>query len=313
MALLSLDEHLLTLHEAFDLVFCPCLIDTKKRDIEAMQDGEIAITLFNGGIRSSEDEEMARLLRQKSKLLIAFGSCACEGCVPGLANLAAAQECLDSSYLSCPTTKNEGAIVPRAETFVPEGTLELPQLCSRLRTLSDVVDVDYFIPGCPPESHRLLDVVRLITSGETLPPKGSILGAGISTVCIECPRCRGEKRLARFHRLHTLLPESGICLVDQGVVCMGLATRDGCGAKCPKAGMPCSGCYGAPEGVQDQGAKMVSALAPLIDIGDTESLGEDEIARRIDAALDTLPDPVGTFYKYSLAASVLKGTLREAD
>ncbi len=49
---------------------------------------------------------------------------------------------------------------------------------------------------------------------------------------------------------------------------MGIATRDGCGAPCPEASMPCTGCYGPPEGISDQGAKMVSALSSILDLGD---------------------------------------------
>ena len=73
--------------------------------------------------------------------------------------------------------------------------------------------------------------------------------------------------------------------------------------------MPCSGCYGPPEGVRDAGASMVAALASVIDIGTVQGLTGDEISRRVDAVLDTLPDYVGTFYKYGLAGSLLKGAM----
>jgi F420-non-reducing hydrogenase small subunit len=88
---------------------------------------------------------------------------------------------------------------------------------------------------------------------------------------------------------------------------MGIATRDGCGALCPKVNMPCTGCYGSPEGVLDQGAKMVAALGSIIDIEDLKGLSEDEILRRIGETIDRMPDLAGTFYKYSLAGSILGG------
>jgi F420-non-reducing hydrogenase small subunit len=88
---------------------------------------------------------------------------------------------------------------------------------------------------------------------------------------------------------------------------MGIATRDGCGALCPKVNMPCTGCYGPPEGVFDQGAKMVSALGSIMDIGETKGLSEDELNSRIDACIGSIPDCAGTFYKYGLPGSLLKG------
>ena len=88
---------------------------------------------------------------------------------------------------------------------------------------------------------------------------------------------------------------------------MGIATRDGCGALCPQVNMPCSGCYGLPEGVLDQGAKMVSALGSVLDIGERKKLTEEQIAEKTDAVIDAAPDLAGTFYKYSVAGCLLRG------
>lgn len=85
---------------------------------------------------------------------------------------------------------------------------------------------------------------------------------------------------------------------------MGPATRSGCGALCPQVGMPCRGCYGPMDGVEDQGAKMLSALASVLDVGE---VGEDEhdLERKIDEAMETIADPAGTFYRFSMAHSML--------
>src|SRR5690242_9073197 len=61
IAVVNLHEKLLDVDAAFDFMFCPCLMDTKKKDIEAMPDKSIAITLFNGAIRTDENAEMAHL------------------------------------------------------------------------------------------------------------------------------------------------------------------------------------------------------------------------------------------------------------
>jgi F420-non-reducing hydrogenase small subunit len=307
IAVVNLHEKILDLDAAFNLMFCPCLLDTKKKDIEAMPDKSIAITLFNGGIRSDENAEMARLLRKKSRVLIAYGSCSYEGCVPGLANLSTKDDILKTSFLDNPTTANPDRIVPTAETVVPEGTLHLPALLEKLLILKDVVEVDYFIPGCPPESARVWDVVETVIQGKPLPPPGSVIGAGTSAVCEECKRTKEDKRIKKFHRTWELIPDKEQCLLDQGIICMGIATRSGCGALCPKVNMPCIGCYGTPEGVLDQGAKMVAALGSIIDIDAVKGLPEEEMPARIAEIMDAIPDPAGTFYKFSLPHSILKG------
>ena len=89
---LAIDDKILQVAEAFEIVFWPCVMDGKTSDVEALADGEIAVCLWNGGIRNSEHEHMARLLRRKSRVLVAFGSCAQEGCIPGLANLSTREQ-----------------------------------------------------------------------------------------------------------------------------------------------------------------------------------------------------------------------------
>ncbi len=69
--------------------------------------------------------------------------------------------------------------------------------------------------------------------------------------------------------------------------------------------MGCRGCYGPMPGVEDQGAKMLSAIASVIGVGDP-SMDEDELERKIDAVVDTIPDPAGTFYRFSMAHSLLQ-------
>jgi F420-non-reducing hydrogenase small subunit len=311
MSLLSLNEKFLELNDHFEIIFCPCLIDTKRADIEAMHDKELDITLINGAIRMSENEEMAMLLRRKSKILVAFGSCACEGCVPGLANLWTSSSHIRTNFTNNITTVNPRGISPLIENERAEGTLRLPFLLERVKTLDQTVEVDYYLPGCPPEEHSVAELFTIFSGRAPLPPKGSVIGAGRTAVCNECPRTKGEKRLVTLSRTFEKAPDDATCLIDQGIICMGIATREGCGCLCPKAAMPCTGCYGPPEGVRDVGARMVSALASVIDIGSLDGLSAVEIARRIDTVLDTLPDYVGTFYKYSLAASLLSGAMRD--
>ena len=301
ISVINLGEAILDFADLFDIVFWPALMDAKYADVADMADGSIDLTLFSGGIRTTENLEMARLLRRKSALLVAFGSCATEGCIPGLANLISTDELISTAFEG-PSTDNPDHVRPTTHWATDGIQLELPALLPIVQTLEQVVDIDYRVPGCPPETERIADVIGLVSAAlegkATLPPRGSVLGAGHSTVCDECRRDREVKKLTRFARLQELPPlQPDLCLLEQGVPCNGPATRDGCGAKCPSAGAPCIGCYGAADGVTDFGARLLSAFASVVDASEADD---------IDHILDGLPDPIGQFYRFSLAGSLLR-------
>jgi len=310
IALVNLHEKILAVADNFDFVFCPCLLDTKKRDIEEMEDGSIAVTFFNGAIRTSENLEMAQILRRKSQVLVGFGACAIDGGIPALSNLHSLADHLHTIYLENPSLANQDGVTPRTSVEVAEGELELPAFWDRVKSLAQTVDVDYFLPGCPPESNRIWEVVETIIEGRPLPPKGSVLGGAASSVCETCSRSKEKKEVARFYRTYEIVPDAERCLLEQGIVCIGAATRDGCGALCPQVNMPCTGCYGPAEGIFDQGAKMLSALGSVADIGSYKGMSEQEIADKADAVFNSIPDQAGAFYKFSLAGSILGGRLR---
>ena len=157
ISILAIDEKILNVAEAFDIVMWPCATDGKVRDVEKMPDQSIDVCLFNGGIRTSEQEYMAQLMRRKSKVLVAFGSCASEGCIPGLANMNSRQEVFDTVYKEGSSTvpENPQDVRPQPETKMPEGTLHLPIFYDTLKTLDQTVDVDYYLPGCPPEAENI--------------------------------------------------------------------------------------------------------------------------------------------------------------
>ncbi len=298
ISILQIDAKILDVDAAFDLVLCPCIADGKVRDIEKLDDGQIDVCLFNGGIRTSEQEYMARLLRRKSKVLVAFGSCACEGGIPGLGNLNDRQSIFDTVYKegSATAPDNPRDLRPQHRTKMPEGTLYLPVFYDTLKTLAQTVEVDYYLPGCPPESDKIWDAITAIVEGK-LPAKGAVLGA-TTTVCDECKRKRTEKKIKKFHRTWQIIPDEETCLLELGLLCCGIATRAGCGALCPQVNSPCIGCHGANEGTEGIGARLMSAIASVIDSNDPE-----EIERIIS---EGIPDPVGTFYRFSLADSLLR-------
>jgi len=262
-----------------------------------MPDKSIDACLFNGAIRNSEQEHMAKMLREKSKIMIAYGSCAYEGCIPGLANLFNRQMIFDRAYIETESTDNKDKIFPQISYQVPEGELTLPEFYNTVKSLRQTVDVDYVVPGCPPEEKTTWLALEALIEGK-LPPKGTVITHNVRAVCDDCPRKRDVKKIKKIYRNYEIIPEPEVCLLEQGLLCAGIATRGGCGAPCPQANMPCTGCYGPVEGVIDQGAHFLSALASVIDSNDPEEI------KRI---VDDIPDPAGSFYRYSLSDSLLRG------
>lgn len=296
IAQLQIGDKLLKLIEVADIVFWPVAIDVKYKDVEAMPDKSIDVCLFNGAIRTSEQKHMAELLRQKSNILIAYGACACNGGIPGLGNLYNRNLIFERAYLETPSTVNGDHILPQTTYNVPEGELDIPEFFDTVSSLSQTIDVDYFIPGCPPEERTTWLALEALIENK-LPPKGTVISHNVKAVCDDCPRKKDVKKIKKFYQPFQIIPEPDICLLEQGLLCAGMATRGGCGAPCPQANMPCTGCYGPVEGVLDQGMHFLSAVASVIDSNDP-----DEIKRIVD----DIPDPAGTFYRYSMPESLLR-------
>jgi len=298
-AVIDLAEDFLTIAEAFDFVFWPVAMDFKLHDVEALHDGEIAVSFINGGIRTSDQENVAKLLRRKSALVVAFGSCAHLGGVPGLANFVKRSDIFEYVYHASPSVVNPDKKEPQELTNTKQGTLTLPEFYDTVHTLDQVIDVDYYLPGCAPPPALIMKAVVVILSGN-LPAKGTVL-APDKSLCDSCRRrgTRPEKTVIReIRRVHEVLLDPDRCFLEQGIICLGPATRDGCGERCINANMPCRGCFGPTGGVRDQGAKFLSALASVIDAND-----EQEIKK----ITDSIVDPAGTFYFYSLPSSMLRG------
>ncbi|MBI5250788.1 MAG: hypothetical protein HY912_14955, partial [Desulfomonile tiedjei] len=217
------------------------------------------------------------------------------GGLPGLINLA--PETLDASK---DTQEDPG----------------LPNTEAVISALSGAVTVDYFLPGCPPTQgllwaalqsllcegeapsrisfaiSRLPEAMGLSVSSGLLPPSGSVFG-GEKAVCASCSRVKEEKKFSAFQRAYQINPDSGRCLLEQGLICQGLATREGCGGVCTAVGVGCRGCFGKPEAVFDPGGKMVSAISSTFDSADASEI--EEISSKF-------VDLSGTFYRYTLPA-----------
>lgn len=300
ISLLDTNEKIIDIGNLVDIVIMPVAFDGKYKDVEVLADKAIDVTFFNGSIRNSEAEHQAKLLRQKSKVMVSYGACASWGGIPGMANQFHAEDVLKRVYETTPSTVNPSKTRPKTKTHMPEGEIEIPAFYDKVFPLDEIVDVDYYLPGCPPTVDWVLKAVTAIATNQ-LPPVGSVIGLE-KTLCDECPMEKSEeRRIKKFFRPHEIIPDPKKCLLEQGIICCGPATRGGCGAKCMEVNMPCRGCFGPPPGIMDQGAKLLSAIASMIDSNE-----EEEINR----ILSDIKDPLGTFYQFSLAKSILKGVVK---
>ena len=213
----DLAEDILGVVEKVDIVLWPVAMDFKYKDIRAMPDKSITATLLNGAIRSTEQEEMAHLLREKSQFLIAYGSCAHTGGIPALANQFSREQILKFNYEESPTVVNDAKTRPQPLVEEHGRAPRLPTLWNTVRALDQVVDVDYYIPGCPPTPNLTKAAFDAILSGK-LPPKGSVL-APDQALCTECPRKDSKPAslsIAQVRRSATTLFSMDTCFLAQG-------------------------------------------------------------------------------------------------
>ena len=300
IAVLDTNEKLLDVLERAEIVLWPVAMDVKYADVRQMPDRYMDVCFFNGSIRNSEQLELAELLRKKTKVLVAFGSCAHHGCIPGLANLSNREQILNHVYNEEPSVVNPEKTRPLVKSSVPEGTLTLPEFFDKVSPLNKVVDVDYYLPGCPPAVPRILDAIAAIFAGE-LPAKGSVLGPALA-LCDECDRNKHvAKKMPDIKRTYEIQADPKVCFLEQGIVCMGPATRGGCGQRCINGNSPCTGCMGPTPEVHDQGGKMISALSSILRVDDEKDMSKADTA----TLLAKVKDPVGTFYMYGLADATI--------
>lgn len=263
-----------------------------------MEDGSIAVGFINGAIRLSEQAEMANLLRRKCQLIVAHGSCSHLGGIPGLGNFWNKETIFNRAYQATPSTDNPDGVVPQEKSVLDGKELTLPSFYDTVYTLDQVIDVDHYLPGCAPPRDLIMNAVLAILEGN-LPAKGSVLSPNKS-LCEDCERndSKPEKMvITEIKRPWEVQIDPEKCFLAQNIICMGPGTRTGCGERCIEANMPCRGCFGPTDQVFDQGAKFLSALASIMDTNDEEE---------IEKIVETIVDPAGTFYRFSLPSSILR-------
>jgi F420-non-reducing hydrogenase small subunit len=300
----DLDEKILDVVAAVDIVFWPCAMDFKYADVEAMPNKAIDVAFINGAVRNSEQEHVAKMIREKAKIVIAFGDCAWLGGIPALANLTNKEGIINRAYIDMETVDNKDKIIPSEKSRVDGYDLTLPKFYDTVYKLDDIINVDYYLPGCPPTAKSVAEAIGVILSGKLPPPK-TVIGREKS-LCSSCDRNETKPDtvvVEQIRRIYEIKADPKLCFLAQGVICMGPATRDGCEFPCVKGNMPCTGCYGPLPGA-DQGAGMTAALGGIVQ-GDVEPT--------IEKAIRGIADPAGTFYRYSMAGSLLGSKRKENE
>jgi len=293
VALVNSAEALSKVLENFELTYWSVAVDSRLSDLKSLN--VIDVTVFMGGIRTREDEEMVKWLRKKSKVLVAFGSCSAYGGIPGLAALISPNE-LINVVKSTITTSSQG----RGEIGLPK----LPEL-NTYRALPQVVDVDIIVPGCPPPVKTVdefVDTLMKYVGGEKL--IRPVVIAGSKALCETCPRRSKDSsklQIPVIKRIHETKIEEGKCFLEQGILCLGPITREGCEHSCINMNMPCTGCFGPLSGFEDVGLKYIAGVLALVAIEKEKELMELGLAK----VLDKLVDRLGLLYRYTLPRSRL--------
>ena len=266
-------------------------MDFKYRDVEAMPDGNIDVTLFNGAIRTEHDAHIAALLRNKSKYLVALGSCAMEGCIGALANILGAEHALRRAALETPTTDNPSAAMPALVTAMPEGDLTLPALCDLLRSSSRWCRWITH-PRMPPTTTRYGARCKWCLAASCR--LGRVVGRRSAHRVRPVPAPAGKVRVSTSCGPTSSSPTPTVACQSRARAPVRPPMR--AVALCVKANITCRGCYGPPDGVADQGAALLDAIAAAMD-GQS-----DADIRRVLGTIVTR----GHLYRFSLGSSFLQ-------
>jgi F420-non-reducing hydrogenase small subunit len=262
VTILDVGEPLLDVLPALEFVHMPVIMDHKlygqTGEDKVMNIPEADVGIITGGIRNEENKKLAELMRSRVNTLIAMGSCASFGGIPALANQYVVDDIYQRVYQGNSTTDSG-----------PTPTGDVPALLDRVYALHEVVKVDLNLPGCPTTPDMFVGALTHLLTGAPF-------AVSEKSVCDTCPTIREKKAVSTLKR--PLEPIEGAgeplntvrCLMEQGFLCLGPATRAGCGGmdgdtpRCIRAYMPCRGCYGP---LRIDANPMVDMMGALSTIG----------------------------------------------
>ena len=158
MSLLDIDERIVTLVQHVTLTSTPIT------DLKHPPEEGVTVGILEGGINNSANEEVAKMMRERSKILIALGDCAVFGGVPSMRNFVGIDEALRRAYIETESTV-DGQIPHHEDIAVMQET----------RAVDQVVPVDIYLPGCAPSADAIWYVVSELLAGRMPELKGKYL------------------------------------------------------------------------------------------------------------------------------------------
>jgi F420-non-reducing hydrogenase small subunit len=282
IAIVDMGERLLTVLDLVEFVHIPVLMDHKyygqNGDSSHLEIPDADVGIISGGIRNEEHLEVACEMRKKCSAIIALGTCATHGGIPAMANSFQNKEILDRYY----TTETTDPM----DKIPCEG---IPKLLETSYALDEKINVDIYLPGCPPHSDQIFGALTAFLEGRSPELRDK-------SVCDTCPTIReGKGELKQLRRFLSAPHEDGPgepldkmrCILEQGMLCMGPVTKAGCGGdsvvpRCISARVPCRGCYGP---VLKDGNQKLDMLNALVSNGiDIDSLAETTSLLRFSGA-----------------------------
>jgi NAD-reducing hydrogenase small subunit len=139
MSFLDTDEWLIELAQLVDVVYSPIA------DVKEFPEN-VDIALVEGAVANEEHLELIHQVRERSKVVVSFGDCAVTGNVTAMRNpLGKASSILQYVYVEA----------PKLQGPVPSEPGIVPVLLDRVEPVHEVIDVDFYIPGCPPPAPRI--------------------------------------------------------------------------------------------------------------------------------------------------------------
>lgn len=272
VALVDLHEKMLSVLQSVEILKCPVLTDEKEYP-------EADIGIVTGSVRKEHDLAAALAMRKQCKTIIAFGTCAVYGGLHGAGLAHSREEIMDHVYRKSPTTKTD--TIPDT-SISPLGKMVTP--------VDEVIDVDLYLPGCPPHPHYILEGLSSLING-TAPRVER------ETVCAGCRRVMQKTDVAEIRSPADGMADNETCFLSQGYICQGSVTLDRCLAPCPNLGIACSGCAGPTMQVLSE---------PTRDI--RTEIGE-RMSRLTNIPYDTikthLEQSAKTHYAYAMATKMI--------
>jgi F420-non-reducing hydrogenase small subunit len=289
VALASLGERLLELLKHYEVVYWPTVVDRKLSDLLKLDSVDVLIHM--GGISTEEEAELAREISSRARVKVSFGTCSVYGDIPGLNSLYTPEEVYE-------------AIASQVDARIRSERLGLPRPIE-YSAYTDIVEPDVLAPGCPPDELVLDQLFELLVKyAETRRLEARLVLLGDSeSLCDKCPRNPKTSKVVvpGIKRLYEVRLDENKCFLEQGVLCMGPATRAICDHSCIRVNYPCTGCGGPVEWGSDAGLSAMSAAASALMADMEKAVLEPGLARE----LDKIRDAVGSFYRYTLRKSLI--------